>query len=154
MRISTSQVLVSLAVVAGAVGVAPVAAQAAITPAAGVQIRIGHSNKCINVRYSSTADNTPIVQYGCYDTTTNDRFRVVPVGADTYQIVATFDGTFESDPTVFTYTLSGGAAWAYVVRDSNNQVYEVLAETVGSSLARKARTPGFAEHALPKPPVD
>jgi hypothetical protein len=64
-----------------------------------------------------------------------------------------------TDPIAFTYSVSSGGAWAYVVRDTNNQVYEVLAESVGSSFAKSASArgaakPSFTEHALPKPPAN
>jgi hypothetical protein len=79
-------------VVAGFAIVAPGVAQAAITPAAAVQIRAGHSNKCLNVDHALTADDTKVIQYTCGASYTNDKFRVVPKGSQTFQIVAQFSG--------------------------------------------------------------
>lgn len=81
--------LAMLAASAAAVG-SPSAASAAITPAAGVQVKIAHSNKCLNVQQNSMQINGPIVQYTCGDTYVNDKFRVRPVGTTgNYQIIAT-----------------------------------------------------------------
>jgi uncharacterized membrane protein len=63
-----------------------VAAQAATTAAAGTPIKIAHSNKCLNVQGASTANSAKIVQYACSTTATNDKFKLVPKGADTYWI--------------------------------------------------------------------
>ena len=63
-----------------------VAAQAATTAAAGTPIKIGHSNKCLNVQGASTANSAKIVQYDCSSTATNDKFKLVPQGTDTYWI--------------------------------------------------------------------
>ncbi|WP_433297552.1 RICIN domain-containing protein [Actinoplanes sp. CA-030573] len=85
----------ALTAVAGLVGaliVMPSAAQAAITPDAAVEIKAGHSNKCLNVDHALTADDTKIIQYNCSPSFTNDKFRVVPKGSGTYQIVAQFSG--------------------------------------------------------------
>ena len=38
---------------------------AAVTPAAGIQVKIGHSGKCLNVSRASVDNNAKIVQYGC-----------------------------------------------------------------------------------------
>jgi hypothetical protein len=62
------------------------AAQAATTAAAGTQIKIGHSNKCLNVQGNSTANSAKIVQYACSSTATNDKFKLVPKGSGTYWI--------------------------------------------------------------------
>ncbi|AGZ41690.1 hypothetical protein AFR_17060 [Actinoplanes friuliensis DSM 7358] len=79
--------MAGLAVLALAAGLTPaLMAQAATTPAAGIQIKIGHSNKCLNVSGGSTADNARIVQYGCSAGATNDKFRIVPKGNGTYWI--------------------------------------------------------------------
>ena len=124
MGVRLARVGTALVVVAGVL-VLPAAAQAAVTPAAGVEIKAGHSNKCLNIQGGTTADDVPLVQYNCSDAFTNDRFKVVPVGADTYQIVATFDnkclnvykaGVTDNTP-VHQYTCSATATnnlWRFV----------------------------------------
>jgi hypothetical protein len=62
------------------------AAQASTKPAAGVQIRLAHSGKCLNVTGASTANSAKIIQYGCSATATNEQFTVVPKGSGNYWI--------------------------------------------------------------------
>ncbi len=69
-----------------------VAAQAAVTPAAGIPIKLGHSNKCFNVQSNSTADNAKIVQYGCSATAANDKFKLVPRGNGAYRVQSVSSG--------------------------------------------------------------
>jgi hypothetical protein len=64
------------------------AASAAVTPAAGVQLKAAHSNKCLNVQGGGSATSTPIIQFTCGDTYPNDKFRIRPMGAGTFQIIA------------------------------------------------------------------
>lgn len=78
--------------------------------------------------------------------------------------IQAYSRVIATDPTVVTYTRSGGAAWGFVVRDSNNIAYVVTAENVGSSLAARATTkaktkaqakavaPAFTAHQLPALP--
>jgi len=69
------------------VALAPVtAAQAATTAAAGVQVRIAHSGKCLNVQGNSSANLAKIVQYTCYSSVLNDKFKIVPRGDGAYWI--------------------------------------------------------------------
>jgi hypothetical protein len=63
------------------------AASAATTPAAGIQIKIANTNKCLNVDHDSLVINAAILQYTCGDSFVNDKFRVRPVGAGQYQII-------------------------------------------------------------------
>ncbi len=81
-------ILAGLAVAAQvAVLVPATAAQAATTPAAGVQVRIAHSGKCLNVSRASTENLAKIVQYGCVGpAATNDKFVLVPRGGGNYWI--------------------------------------------------------------------
>ncbi|GGK76031.1 RICIN domain-containing protein [Mangrovihabitans endophyticus] len=84
---------VGAAALAGAaVGVAPPAAQAAITPDAGITIKAAHSDMCLNIKGGTTDNNVPLVQYTCNPSFTNDDFRIVPKGTGTFQIVAHFSG--------------------------------------------------------------
>jgi hypothetical protein len=89
---STLAGLSALAVVAALVPA--VAAQAATTPAAGSFIKIGHSNKCLNIANNSAADKAKVVQYACSTsaTATNDKFKLVPQGGDAYWIQAVSSG--------------------------------------------------------------
>jgi len=83
-RLST---MVAACIVTLAAALVPAAsAQAAATPAAGIQFRIAHSGKCLNVSGASTANSAKIVQYGCAATATNDKFKLVPKGNRTYWI--------------------------------------------------------------------
>src|SRR5690242_20060316 len=82
---------------AGAVLVAGIlapgsAARAAITPAAGVWLIAANSNKCVNVQGGGSENSTNIVQYTCSETATNDKWRTVPVGDGSYQIVGIQSG--------------------------------------------------------------
>ncbi|WP_305789891.1 RICIN domain-containing protein [Symbioplanes lichenis] len=62
-----------IAVTAGAVP-----AQAAITPAAGVQLKVVHSGKCLNVPNNKVDNSVEIIQYTCAAATAlNDKWRVV-----------------------------------------------------------------------------
>ena len=64
-------------------------AAAAVTPAAAVQLKIAHSNKCLNVQGNSMENSAAIIQFTCGDSYVNDKFRVEPVGTTgTYQIIA------------------------------------------------------------------
>jgi hypothetical protein len=64
-----------------------VAAKAATTAAAGIQIRAAHSGKCLNVSGASTADRAKIIQYTCAGAAaTNDKFKIVPRGGGNYWI--------------------------------------------------------------------
>jgi hypothetical protein len=62
------------------------AAQASTKPAAGVQIRLAHSGKCLNVAGASTANSAKIIQYGCSATAANEQFKLVPKGSGNYWI--------------------------------------------------------------------
>ncbi len=60
---------------------------AAVTPAAGIQVKIGHSGKCLNVSRASLDNNAKIVQYNCVGpAATNDKFVLVPRGNGNYWI--------------------------------------------------------------------
>ncbi|MFC7529684.1 RICIN domain-containing protein [Actinoplanes sp. GCM10030250] len=61
-------------------------AQAVATPAKGIQLRLAHSGKCLNVSGGSTANNAAIIQYGCNAAATNDKFELVPRGSGNYWI--------------------------------------------------------------------
>lgn len=102
-------------------------AQAAITPAVGIQIKAAHSNKCLNVKTGGTANDLPIVQYNCGTATTfpNDKFRVRPMGAGTFQIISipsskclnVHKGAIVNDTPVHQYTCADTAAnnlWSFV----------------------------------------
>ncbi len=91
-RRSLSIVAASAAGVLGAALLPGIAAQAAVVPAAGIPIKLGHSNKCFNVQSNSTANSAKIVQYGCSATAANDKFKLVPRGDDTYQIQSVSSG--------------------------------------------------------------
>ena len=83
-RLST---VAGMLVVTLVTALAPAAtARAATTPAAGLPIKIAHSNKCLNVSGGSTANSAKIVQYGCSSTATNDKFKIVPKGDGNYWI--------------------------------------------------------------------
>jgi hypothetical protein len=70
-----------------AIVVPATSAQAATTPAAGIQVRIAHSQKCLNVSGASVDNNAKIVQYGCVGASvTNDKFVLVPRGQGRYWI--------------------------------------------------------------------
>lgn len=86
LRLSTTAGLTALALSAALLPMT--AAQAATTAAAGVQIKLAHSSKCLNVAGGSKADNAKIIQYGCSGaaTATNEQFTLVPKGNDTYWI--------------------------------------------------------------------
>jgi hypothetical protein len=68
------------------------AAQAAITPAAGVPLMVASSNKCLNVQSGGTENSLYLIQYTCSATATNDDFRAVPMSDGTYQILAVHSG--------------------------------------------------------------
>jgi len=68
------------------------AARAAITPAAGVWLIAANSNKCVNVQGGGSENSTNIVQFTCSETATNDKWRTVPVGDGSYQIVGIQSG--------------------------------------------------------------
>jgi hypothetical protein len=63
-----------------------VAARAATAPAAGVSVKLAHSDKCLNVMGASTANNAKIVQYFCVAAAQNDKFKIVPRGGGNYWI--------------------------------------------------------------------
>jgi hypothetical protein len=107
------------------VGLGAQPAQAAITPAAAVPIKAAHSDKCLNIQGGTTANDVALVQYNCSDAFTNDKFRVVPAGTGTYQIVANFSGkclnvykgTDDNNTPVHQYTCSATATnnlWRFV----------------------------------------
>jgi len=101
------------------------AASAAITPAAGIQIKIAHSNKCLNVYNNSMANDAAIIQYTCSAAFVNDKFRVRPMAGGTYQIIANssskclnvYKGAVVDNTVVNQYTCSDTAAnnlWSFV----------------------------------------
>jgi hypothetical protein len=120
------KIVTAVAVLGGAVVLVPGgAAQAAvITPAAGVEIKAAHSNKCLNIKGGTTDNDVPLVQYNCSDSFTNDKFKVVPSGTGTYQIIATFDnkclnvykGADTNNTPVHQYTCSTAtnSLWKFV----------------------------------------
>ncbi|MCO6006185.1 tachylectin-related carbohydrate-binding protein [Actinoallomurus purpureus] len=59
--------------------------------------------------------------------------------------------TWATDPTLFTYTDSNGPAWAYVVRNTDNQTSVYTISSTASS-ALRVNGPAFTRHTLPKPP--
>ena len=63
------------------------AAQAAITPAAGVTLAALHSTKCLNVPNGATTNGLGLIQYTCSASGLNDRWRTVPQTDGSYQIV-------------------------------------------------------------------
>jgi len=83
--------LVAAMLVAGVVLPSP-AAWAAITPAAGVTLAAAHSNKCLNVPHGSLDNSVGLIQYTCTAAGTNDRWRTVPMGDGSYQIVGIQSG--------------------------------------------------------------
>ncbi|WP_306215499.1 hypothetical protein, partial [Actinoplanes sp. RD1] len=61
-----------------------------------------------------------------------------------------------TDPTIVTYTASGGANWGYTVRDENLVPYLYTKSEVRPAAGVSARAKpasGFTAHELPKPPV-
>ncbi|WP_306215349.1 RICIN domain-containing protein [Actinoplanes sp. RD1] len=84
--------LVATAVVAG-----PGVARAAITPAAGIQIRAGHSAKCLAIKGGSLVDQGALIQYTCGDNYANDKFRV-EARTGGYLIVGNQSGKCLADP--------------------------------------------------------
>ena len=68
------------------------AARAAITPAAGVWLIAANSNKCVNVASASLENSASVIQYTCSESATNDKWRTVPVGDGSYEIVAVHSG--------------------------------------------------------------
>jgi hypothetical protein len=62
----------------------------------------------------------------------------------------------ETDPTVFTYSGSGGPTWAYVIRTSDNLNRVYTTGTFGQTLAAEADDgpPTFQAHTLPAPPAN
>jgi hypothetical protein len=90
---STGKRLSAVAAVAIAAALVPgIPAQAATTAAAGTFIKLGHSDKCLNVQSGSTANSAKIVQYPCSTTATNDKFKLVPKGDGYYWIQAVGSG--------------------------------------------------------------
>ena len=83
--------LAALVLPAAAVLLPGSAARAAITPALGVHLTVGHSGKCMAVKGASTVNNAAIVQFAC-GTATNEDWRAVPMGDGTYELVATNSG--------------------------------------------------------------
>src|SRR5690348_12419952 len=80
--------MAGLMVAALGVAIAPAtSAQAAVTPAAGIQVKLGHNGKCLNVSRASTENLAKIIQYTCVGpAATNDKFELVPRGGDLYWI--------------------------------------------------------------------
>lgn len=126
LKRSTALGVAVLAAAAGSlVGSAP--AQAAFAPAAAIQIKVAHSNKCLNVKTGGTDNDLPIVQYNCGTATTfpNDKFRVRPMGAGTFQIISNssnkclnvYKAAVVNDTPVHQYTCADTAAnnlWSFV----------------------------------------
>jgi len=85
-RLSTVASIATLALPAALLPMT--AAEAATAAAAGVQIKLAHSGKCLNVAGGSTANSAKIVQYGCSGaaTATNEQFTLVPKGNGAYWI--------------------------------------------------------------------
>jgi hypothetical protein len=92
LRRRGSTVLVGVMGVVAATLIAPTAAHAAITPDVAIEIKAAHSNKCLNVQGGTTANSVKLIQYTCSAAFVNDKFRVVPKGTGTYQIIANFSG--------------------------------------------------------------
>ncbi|WP_306210196.1 RICIN domain-containing protein, partial [Actinoplanes sp. RD1] len=81
----------ALVVAVAGVGVGATAAEAAITPAAGILIKIANADKCVNVKGGSLLDSAAIIQQACNDSFTSEKWRVVPK-AGGYQIVNNLSG--------------------------------------------------------------
>ncbi|HEY0699439.1 MAG TPA: RICIN domain-containing protein, partial [Micromonospora sp.] len=78
---------------AAAVAVAAAApAGAAITPAAGTPLIAAHSGKCLNVDGASLANEAAVIQYTCFPSMLNDKWRAVPMGDGTYHLIAIHSG--------------------------------------------------------------
>ncbi len=58
----------------------------------GISIRLGHSNKCLNVQGNSLADSAKIVQYGCSATAVNDNFTLVRRPGGAFQVRSVSSG--------------------------------------------------------------
>jgi hypothetical protein len=65
-----------------------------------------------------------------------------------------FETVVETDPTIITYTKTGGPAWGYVTRDINNapSIYELRRNGVARGTAKASDRAGFVRHVLPAPP--
>jgi hypothetical protein len=105
--------------------VAPSAASAAVTPDVAIPIKAAHSNKCLNVQGNVPDNSVKIIQYTCSTAYVNDKFRIVPKGTGTYQIVANFSGkclnvpnnATTNDVQLIQYTCNDTAAnnlWKFV----------------------------------------
>jgi hypothetical protein len=79
------------AVLAAMAGVVVGATPTSAATAPGVPLRVQHSGKCLSVQGSSTADNAPVVQFGCQGLVAQ-RFRAVPQTTGSYQLVADHSG--------------------------------------------------------------
>jgi len=116
--------IASVATVVLAAALVPAAsAQAAVTPAAGIQIKIAHSNKCLNVSGASTANSAKIVQYGCSSTATNDKFKLVPKGNGNYWIQGVGSGKCLN--VAGNSTANGAAIIQYNCTTSLNTLWQV-----------------------------
>jgi hypothetical protein len=64
-----------------------------------------------------------------------------------------FERVVETDPTIITYTKTGGPAWGYLTRDVNNvpSLYELRRGAVAAR-GTAAAEPAFVAHTLPAPP--
>jgi hypothetical protein len=83
--------MVAAATLASAAVLSPgTPAGAAVTPAAGIQLKAAHSKMCLNVDHDRKTNGVPIIQYTCGDAYPNDKWLVRPVGATgVYQIMST-----------------------------------------------------------------
>jgi hypothetical protein len=65
-----------------------------------------------------------------------------------------FEKVVETDPTIITYTKTGGPAWGYLTRDVNNvpSLFELRRDAAARSTAKTAAKPAFVQHTLPAPP--
>ncbi|WP_305783070.1 RICIN domain-containing protein [Symbioplanes lichenis] len=93
MKLSSIGRMVAAVVVAVAgVAAVPASAQAAITPAAGILVKIANAEKCMNVKGGSLQNDSVIIQQACNDSFTSEKWRVVPKAAGNYQIVNNLSG--------------------------------------------------------------
>lgn len=130
----------TLLAVTGALVVLPaVPAQAAVPAAGGTySLVVRHSGMCLDVTGGSTADRTPLQQWGCGDQA-NQHWTVVDKGSSRYELVSQMSGkcvdvpakSKESGVRLEEYTCNGGAnqLWSFV--PSGSGTYQIVSVNSG-----------------------
>ncbi|AGL20487.1 RICIN domain-containing protein [Actinoplanes sp. N902-109] len=139
--------MAGLAVAATAAALVPAAAaQAVTTPAAGSFVKIGHSNKCLNIANNSADNSAKVVQYTCSTsaTATNDKFKLVPQGDGFYWVQAVSSGKCLNVPNnstadsalIIQYTCSatGGNNLWFVDEVPDRPTFRLIAKHSGKCL--------------------